>query len=63
MAKKKRPLTGAERVAKSQRELVDAGGRRISVNLTPRAVQHLERRASREGGTLTSIINTALERL
>lgn len=63
MAKKKLPLSAAERVAKAKRELEESGGRRISVNLTPHAVKRLERRVSREGGTLTSVINTALERL
>ena len=52
-----------KRVAEAKRLLLESGGKRISVNLTARAVTCVDRYAKRNGCTQSQAIIYALERL
>lgn len=64
---KKPPLTEAERQARTREDLRDAGGRTISLNLSPQAVADLDASTRRLGlagrGAQRITIETALHRL
>ena len=57
------PTTAALRMARAKKLLVEAGGKRVSINLTARAVRAINCKRAATGKTQAAVIVAALEKL
>ena len=57
------PTTAALRMARAKKLLVEAGGKRVSINLTARAVLAVARKRAATGATQAAVIVAVLEKL
>lgn len=62
-ANKVEPTKAALRVAREKKALIESGGKRVSINLTARAVRAINRMRAVTGATQATVIVVALERL
>jgi len=56
MAKKKRPMTDAERMAAMRQRNAQAGKTQVTITLTKKAIRKFDQQAKRDGLTRSEII-------